>query len=58
MADILDENSDLVKKLTGKVNIINAAMFFHLFSWEKQIEAIKRVIKLLYPVPDPLLIGR
>lgn len=58
MADIFDSNSDLVKKLTGKVSIVNAASFFHLFPWEKQVEAIKRVITFLRPEPGSLLIGR
>ncbi|KAJ5090700.1 hypothetical protein N7532_009384, partial [Penicillium argentinense] len=58
MADIFDDNSDLVKKLTGSVNIVNAASFFHLFSWDQQVQAIKRVITLLRPEPGSLLIGR
>ncbi|CAI7676960.1 unnamed protein product [Penicillium pancosmium] len=58
VADIFDPNSDLVKKLTGKVSIVNAASFFHLFPWEKQVEAIKRVITFLRPEPGSLLIGR
>ncbi|KAJ5222627.1 uncharacterized protein N7469_008867 [Penicillium citrinum] len=58
VADIFDENSELVQKLAGKVDIVNAASFFHLFSWDKQVEAVKRVITLLRPQAGSLLIGR
>ncbi|KAJ5201844.1 uncharacterized protein N7498_006507 [Penicillium cinerascens] len=57
-ADIFDDNSSLVQNLTGKVNIVNAASFFHLFSWDQQIVVAKRVISLLAAQPGSLVIGR
>ncbi|CAL5873744.1 uncharacterized protein PFLUO_LOCUS8026 [Penicillium psychrofluorescens] len=57
-ADIFDDNSDLVKTLTGQVDIINAASFFHLFNWDQQITVAKRVVSLLRAQPGSLLIGR
>jgi len=56
--DIFDDNSSLVKNLTGKVNIVNAASFFHLFSWEQQVIVAKRVVSLLVAQPGSLVIGR
>jgi hypothetical protein len=44
--------------LTGKVNIINAASFFHLFNWDRQITIAKRVVSLLAAQPGSLVIGR
>lgn len=57
-ADIFDENSALVRTLSDKVDIINAASFFHLFSWDQQIVVAKRLVNLLCARPGSLLIGR
>lgn len=56
-ADIFNDNSQL-KQLDGKIDIINAASFFHLFDLEGQIKAAKRVVQLLRPVPNSLIVGR
>ena len=44
-ADIFDPNSDLVP-LYGQMDIIIASQFLHLFDWERQVLAIKRVVDL------------
>lgn len=56
-ADIFDDDSQL-KQLDGKIDIINAASFFHLFDLEGQIKAARRVARLLRPVPNSLIVGR
>ncbi|KAF5851889.1 hypothetical protein GGP41_000617 [Bipolaris sorokiniana] len=56
-ADIFDADSQL-KQLDGKIDIINAAAFFHLFDWDDQFKAAKRVVQLLKPVPNALIVGR
>ncbi|KAF1946018.1 hypothetical protein EJ02DRAFT_395360 [Clathrospora elynae] len=56
-ADIFDANSEL-KQLDGKMDIINAAAFFHLWNWDDQVKAAKRAVQLLKPVPGSLIIGR
>lgn len=56
-ADIFAENSEL-DQLDGKINIVNAASFFHLFDWDGQIKAAKRVVKLLEPTSGSLIVGR
>lgn len=58
VADIFDDNSDLVKNLTKKIDIVNAASFFHLFNWDQQVLVAKRVVGLLNDKPGSLLIGR
>ncbi|KAI8943185.1 hypothetical protein NX059_001214 [Plenodomus lindquistii] len=56
-ADIFDAESEL-KQLNGKIDIINANSFFHLFDWDDQVKAAKKAIKLLKPVPGSVIIGR
>ncbi|KAJ5579928.1 uncharacterized protein N7459_005913 [Penicillium hispanicum] len=57
-ADVFDDHSDLVKCLTGSVDIVNAASFFHLFTWDQQVVLGKRVVSLLRARPGSLLVGR
>ncbi|OBT79249.1 hypothetical protein VF21_01878 [Pseudogymnoascus sp. 05NY08] len=54
--DVFDPASEL-GKLDGKVDVLHAGMFFHLFSYEKQIEVAKRTVKLMRPVEGSLLVG-
>lgn len=56
-ADIFAAESGL-DELKGKVDIINASSFFHLFSWEQQKSVARAVIKLLKPHKGSLLLGR
>ncbi|KAH0490041.1 hypothetical protein TgHK011_001526 [Trichoderma gracile] len=56
-ADIFDDSSPLIE-LTGKLNIIYVGDFFHLFSLEEQEQIAVRIIQLLAPQPDSLIIGR
>ena len=39
-------------------DIIHAASFFHLFSWDEQIEAVTRAVALLKPVTGSTIFGR
>ncbi|KAJ5389551.1 uncharacterized protein N7496_000619 [Penicillium cataractarum] len=57
-SDIFDPTSQLVQQLTGKMDIVNAASFFHLFAWDQQVAAVRQVIALLRPRPGSLVIGR
>ena len=56
--DIFDNNSALVQNLSGKINIVNAASFFHLFNWDQQVIVAKQVVRLLAAQPGSLVIGR
>lgn len=40
------------------MDIVNASSFFHLFSWDEQVAAVKQVIALLRPEPGVLVVGR
>ena len=53
-ADILDTASDL-SQLNGRMDIIIACQFLHLFDWEKQIEAVKRIVR--FSRPHSILVG-
>lgn len=55
-ADIFDESSRL-KEFDGKVDIVHANSVFHLFSWDDQVKAAKRVVKLMRPQKGSLILG-
>ncbi|KAJ5112605.1 hypothetical protein N7532_000650 [Penicillium argentinense] len=57
VSNLFDTDSIVSKELTGKLDIIHASNFFHLWSWTKQIEASKAVVKLLADKPGSLIIG-
>lgn len=56
-ADIFDDTSEL-NRLQSSVDIIGASSFFHLFNWDDQKKIAKRVVRLLRPHKDSLLVGR
>ena len=57
-ADVFDDASPLVAALAGRVDIVHAGAFFHLFGLEEQERAAMRVVQLLAPRPGSLVIGR
>lgn len=56
-ADITDPSSPL-SELDGKIDIIYAGSFLHLFSYAESIEVCKRLVKLLREKKDSLILGR
>jgi len=50
-ADIFDPGSEL-HELDGKIDILYAGSFLHLFSYEGQINACKAIVKLLRDKKD------
>ncbi|KAK9413289.1 hypothetical protein SUNI508_02488 [Seiridium unicorne] len=40
---------DPLKLLDGKMTIIHASSFFHLFGWDDQVRAAKRIVRLFKP---------
>lgn len=55
--NVFDETSDL-KELHGTIDIMSTNSFFHLFNWDQQKKASLRVVKLLKPKKDSLVVGR
>ncbi|PHH78468.1 hypothetical protein CDD80_6811 [Ophiocordyceps camponoti-rufipedis] len=55
--DILDPESEL-RCLDGQISFINAQLFFHLFPRSQQIQLAKRLVALLDPTKDSLIVGR
>lgn len=55
-ADIFDQSSRL-KEFDGNVDIVHANSVFHLFSWDDQVIAAKRVANLLRPQKGSLILG-
>jgi SAM-dependent methyltransferase len=56
-ADVFDAESNL-KQLDGKISLVNAASFFHLFDYKSQVKAAKRVVQLLKDEPGVMVFGR
>lgn len=55
--DIFAPNEDM-RALEGKVDIIHAASFLHVFGWKEQISICQQIIRLLRPQKGSLVIGR
>ena len=51
-------SSELSEELEGKIDIVNASSFFHLFSLQDSITVAKRLVSFLKPVKGSLVIGR
>jgi SAM-dependent methyltransferase len=57
VGDVLDTSSPL-SELDGKIDIIYAASFLHLFGYEDQVKVCKRIVKLLKEKKDSVVLGR
>jgi SAM-dependent methyltransferase len=57
-ADIFDEENAALKQIEGSIDIVHAGSFFHLFDWNQQVCAAKRVVQLLKPQKGSMLVGR
>jgi SAM-dependent methyltransferase len=56
-ADIFDDSSSLTE-LAGQMNTIYTGAFFHIFNLEQQEKIAVRIVQLLKPLPDSLVIGQ
>ncbi|KAI1370625.1 hypothetical protein F4677DRAFT_438020 [Hypoxylon crocopeplum] len=62
--DMLDQGKtgdgdERLKVLDGKMTVIHATSFFHLFTWENQVRAARRMIRFLDPNdPEVMIFGR
>ncbi len=57
VGDVFDASSPL-SELDGKIDIIYAASFLHLFGYEDQVNVCKRMVKLLKGKKDSVVLGR
>jgi len=57
VGDVFDQGSDL-GQLRGKMDMVYAGSFFHLFGWEGQVQASKEVVRLLKPKKGSMIVGR
>lgn len=55
--DVFAPNKKL-DALEGKIDIIHAASFFHLFTWDEQVTIGHLVVKLLKQQKNSLIVGR
>jgi len=44
--------------IQGKINIIYAGSFFHLFDWDDQVKIATRLVSILLPEKGSLVLGR
>jgi hypothetical protein len=57
--DMLQESDTRLEESTGKIDIIYASAFFHLFERDAQIKAAKRIVRFLKPEnPRAMISGR
>lgn len=57
--DMLKDDDVELDQLTGKIDVIYAQYFFHLFEREDQLKAAKRMVRFLNPRnPNVLIFGR
>ncbi|KAK0942537.1 hypothetical protein LTR29_005958 [Friedmanniomyces endolithicus] len=42
----------------GSFDMVHAAFFFHLFSWDEQVQAVAKALQLLKPKQGSMLFGR
>jgi hypothetical protein len=58
-ADVLaDGANDGLKDLDGKMDVIYAGLFLHLFDYAGQRKVCERIVRLLKPVKDSVVLGR
>ncbi|CAI7631519.1 unnamed protein product [Penicillium discolor] len=57
-SNLLDNTSEVVVELSGKIDIIFASLFFHIFSWNQQITIAKHALQILTPQPGSIIVGR
>ena len=57
-ADIYDENPEsALEKTSGSWDIVNINMFLHMYDWDIQLRACKRILKLLVRKKGSMVIG-
>ena len=52
------EAAEAFKSIDHTIDIVWAASFFHLFNWDRQVEAAKRVAGLLKTKNGSVILGR
>jgi SAM-dependent methyltransferase len=57
VADVLDPGS-LLKQLDGKMDIVHAGLFLHLFDWKEQVKVCERIVKLMKNEKGVLVLGQ
>lgn len=54
--DIFQDGGRL-EEMEGKMDFLHVRFFLHMFNWEKQVEACKRMVKLLKAVRGAMILG-
>lgn len=57
VGNVLNPEDDFCKNAQGQYDFVWAAIFFHLWGWDKQLEASVTASKLLKPTPGSVLFG-
>jgi len=55
-ANILNPNGESLQQFNGKVHIIVVCLFLHLFGWDDQVIAMKKMVK--FSMPGTMVVGR
>jgi hypothetical protein len=51
------ENARL-RALEGKIDIVQLSLILHLWNWDGQVEACKRILELLRPAKGSMIVGQ
>ncbi|KAK3896807.1 hypothetical protein C8A05DRAFT_48312 [Staphylotrichum tortipilum] len=57
-SDFMDRGNVRLRELEGKVDIIQLGLVLHLWDWDEQIEACKRVVELLRSESESVIVGQ
>lgn len=55
--DVFDQSADW-SPLEGKIDVIHASAFIHLFNWQQQVHVATVLARILRPVPGSMIVGR
>lgn len=57
--DMLNPNDEALGILDGKITLVHAGNFFHLFTWEEQVVIGMRIVRFMQPESiDAIIFGR
>ncbi len=55
---LLDREDARLSRLEGKVDIAQLSLVLHIWGWDGQVEACKRVVELLRPEKGSMIVGQ
>lgn len=57
-ADLFDDESWVMREMRGALSVVHLSYVLHLWGWEKQVDAVRRVVRLLKREKGCMVVGR